>query len=48
MFCALKGATRKPWRAKNLHNPAVTKDFPASDEVPATSKPEAVTGPPAG
>ena len=41
MFCALNGATRSPCRARNRHSPAVTRDFPASDEVPATSSPRA-------
>jgi len=38
MFCALNGATRIPLRASNLHRPATTTDFPASELVPATSR----------
>ena len=41
MFCALNGATRSPCRARNRQIPAVTRDLPASDEVPATSSPRA-------
>src|SRR5690606_36648938 len=39
MVCALNGATLIPCRAKARHRALVTRDFPASEEVPATSSP---------
>src|SRR5262249_14089198 len=39
MFCALNGATLTPRRASHRQIPAVTTLFPASDVVPATSRP---------
>ena len=36
MFCALKGATRSPARAKIRQSAATSVDFPACDEVPCT------------
>src|SRR5690606_35103463 len=40
MFCALNGATRRPRRDKDRQIPVTTTDFPASEVVPATSRPE--------
>src|SRR3954464_12114173 len=37
MFCALKGATDRPWRVSHRQIAAVTTLLPASDAVPATS-----------
>src|SRR3954471_9874082 len=42
MFCALNGATRRPCRASHRQTPAVTTLLPASDVVPATSRPRMV------
>src|SRR4051794_374549 len=42
MFCALNGATRRPCRASHRQIPAVTTLLPASDVVPATSRPRMV------
>ena len=39
MFCALNGATRTPCRASHRHSAAVTRLLPASEVVPATSRP---------
>ena len=39
MFCALNGATLIPARASARHRPVTTRDLPASEEVPATSRP---------
>src|SRR5207249_9087766 len=36
MFCALKGATRSPWRASRRHSPATSVLLPADDAVPCT------------
>jgi hypothetical protein len=41
MFWALKGATATPRRASRRQSPVTTSDFPASEEVPATSSPPA-------
>ena len=41
MFWALNGATRTPWRASQRQIPAVTTLLPASEVVPATSRPAA-------
>ncbi len=38
MFCALKGATRRPLRDRARHRPVVTTVFPASEVVPSTSR----------
>jgi hypothetical protein len=35
----LNGATAMPRRASVRHNPVTTSDLPASEEVPAISKP---------
>ncbi len=42
MFCALKGATLRPWRASQRQIPATITLLPASDVVPATSRPVTV------
>ena len=39
MFWALNGATRTPCLASQRHSPAVSTLFPASEVVPATSRP---------
>jgi len=39
MFCALNGATSIPRRATARHNPVTTSDLPASEDVPAISRP---------
>ena len=44
MFCALKGATFTPRRARARHRPATTTDLPASDDVPATRRPDGAEG----
>lgn len=36
IFCALKGATRTPRRAKRRHSPATNVLFPTPDAVPWT------------
>ena len=41
MFCALNGATRTPRRASTRQSPVTTSDLPASEDVPATSRPVA-------
>ncbi len=41
MFWALNGATATPRRAKSRQSPVTTSDLPASEEVPATSRPVA-------
>ena len=40
MFCALNGATFTPRRASARHSPATMTDLPASDDVPATRRPD--------
>jgi hypothetical protein len=41
MFWALNGATFTPRRASTRHSPVTTRDFPASEDVPAIKIPEA-------
>jgi hypothetical protein len=36
MFCALNGATFKPWRAYQRHKAVVSQLLPAPLEVPST------------
>ncbi len=43
MFCALNGATLTPWRTSQRQIPAVTTLLPASEVVPATSRPPFMT-----
>ena len=43
MFCALNGATAIPRRASARQSPVTTNDLPASEDVPATSSPDALT-----
>ena len=45
MFWALNGATRTPCLASQRHSPAVSTLFPASEVVPATSRPPFTGGP---
>ena len=44
MFCALNGATRKPWRAYQRHSAVVSQLLPALLVVPSTMMQWAVTG----
>src|SRR6478735_7948729 len=44
MFCALNGATRTPRRTSARHSPATMTYLPASDDVPATRRPEGAAG----
>ena len=48
MFWALNGATRTPCLASQRHSPAVSTLFPASEVVPATSRPPFTGGSRAG
>ncbi len=42
MFCGLKGATRRPLRAKTRHSPVTSTLLPASEVVPWTIRVRAV------
>ena len=44
MFWALNGATETPRRASTRQSPVTTSDLPASEDVPATSRPGARSG----